>query len=56
VTYGVPCVLKVGSLGGSFPAVRATAVGWDTEWNTVLAGNLKGIRLLCNSNLNIKHT
>ena len=26
-TYGVNCVSEVGSLGGSFPAVRATAVG-----------------------------
>jgi len=37
--------------------VRATAVGWDTEWdaewNTVLAGDPKMIILLCNSNLNI---
>ena len=48
-TYGVCCVSKVGSLGGSFPAVRATVVGQDV----VLAGDPKWFRLLYNSNLNI---
>jgi len=33
--------------------VRATAVGRDTEWNAVLAGDPKMIRLLCNGNLNM---
>jgi len=55
VTYGVNCVSEVGSLGESFPAVRATAVGRDAERdaerNVVLAGDPKGIRLLCNTNL-----
>ena len=54
-TYGVNCILEVGSLGGSFPAVRATAVGrdaeWNAEWDAVLAGDPKRIRLLCNTNL-----
>jgi len=36
---------------GSFPAVRATAVGRDAERNAVLAGDPKGIRLLCNTSL-----
>ena len=40
-TYGVNCVSEVGSLGGSFPAVRATAVGLDAERNAVLAGDPK---------------
>ena len=31
--------------------VRATAVGWDTERNAVLAGDPKEIRLLCNTTL-----
>ena len=31
--------------------VRATAVGRDTERNAVLAGDPKGIRLLCNTTL-----
>ena len=38
---------------GSFPTVRATAVGRDAEWNAVLAGDLKVFRLLCNTNLNM---
>ena len=33
--------------------VRATVVRRDAEWNAVLAGDLKMIRLLYNSNLNI---
>jgi len=33
----------------SFPTVRATAVRWDT----VLAGDPKMFRLLCNTNLNM---
>ena len=32
-------------------AVRATAVGRDAEQNAVLAGDPKGIRLLCNTTL-----
>jgi len=48
-TYDVCCVLKVSSLGGSFPTVRATAVRQDT----VLAGDPKVSRLLCNTNLNM---
>jgi len=51
-TYGVHCVLEVSSLGGSFPTVRATAVGR----NAVLAGDPKVFRLLCNTNLNMIHT
>jgi len=31
--------------------VRATVVGWDVEWNAVLAGDPKKIRLLCNTTL-----
>jgi len=46
-TYGVRCVSEVGSLGGPFPTVRATAVGRDVEWNAVLAGDPKLFRLLC---------
>jgi len=38
---------------GSFPTVRATAIGQDAERNRVLAGNPKWFRLLCNSSLNI---
>jgi len=33
--------------------VRATAVGRDAERNTVLAGDPKVFRLLCNSSLNM---
>ena len=40
-----------------FPAVRATAVRWDAEqnaeWDAVLAGDPKMLRLLCNTNLNM---
>jgi len=52
VTYGVRCVSEVSSLGGSFPTVRATAVGQDVERNTVL-GDPKMSRLLYNTNLNM---
>ncbi len=49
--------LEIGSLRGSFPTVRATAVRRDMEQsaerNAVLAGDPKLIRLLYNSNLNI---
>ncbi len=49
--------LEIGSLRGSFPTVRATAVRWDVERsaerNAILAGDPKMIRLLCNSNLDI---
>ncbi len=42
--------LEIGSLRGSFPTVRATAVGQDTERsaerNAVLAGDPKLIRLV----------
>jgi len=55
-TYGVCCVSEVSSLGGSFPTVRATAVRRDAERNTVLAGDPKVFRLLCNTNLNMIHT
>ena len=34
---------KIGSLGGSFPTVRATAIRWNTEQEMVLAGDLKGL-------------
>jgi len=47
---------RISSLGGSFPTVRATVVGQDTERNTVLAGDPKMFRLLCNTNLNMIHT
>ena len=33
--------------------VRATAVRRDAERNTVLAGDPKAFRLLCNTNLNV---
>jgi len=33
--------------------VRATAVRWDAEQNTILAGDPKMFRLLCNTNLNM---
>jgi len=53
LAYGVRNVFEDQLSRGSFPTVRATAVRRDMEWNTVLAGDLKVFRLLCNTNLNM---
>ena len=37
---------------GSFPTVRATAVGREAEWNVVLAGDLKCLVYYVISKLN----
>ena len=56
LAYGVCNIFEDRLSRGSFSTVRATAVGWDAERNaeqdTVLAGDLKVFRLLCNTNLN----
>jgi len=56
LAYGVHNVFENWLSRGSFPTVRATAVGRNTERNAVLAGDLKMFRLLCNTNLNMIHT
>jgi len=45
----VPLIYVLGKCSTKWGNVRATAVGWDT----VLAGDLKWFRLLCNTNLNM---
>jgi len=49
LAYGVRNIFKDQLSRGSFPTVRATAVGRDA----VLAGDPKVFRLLCNTNLNM---
>jgi len=49
LAYGVHNVFENRLSRGSFPTVRATAVGRDA----VLAGDPKVFRLLCNTNLNM---
>ena len=56
LAYGVHNVFEGRLSRGSFPTVRATAVGQDVERNVVLAGDPKMFRLLCNTNLNMIHT
>jgi len=50
--YGVCNVSEDRLSRGSFPTVRATAVGWDTEQNAVLAGDLKDLVYYVISKLN----